>query len=52
LVIAASFNLPVGALAYLGLARSYAMSGDAEKARATNKNFLILWKDADPTSRS
>jgi len=44
--------LPVGALAYLGLARSYAMSGDAEKARATNKNFLILWKDADPTSRS
>jgi predicted Zn-dependent protease len=39
---------PVGALAHLGLARSYAMQGDTTKARAAYQDFLALWKDADP----
>jgi predicted Zn-dependent protease len=37
-----------GALAHLGLARAYAISGDAAKARAAYQDFLTLWKDADP----
>jgi serine/threonine protein kinase/tetratricopeptide (TPR) repeat protein len=41
-------NCPLGALAHLGLARSYALQGDAAKARATYHDFLTLWKDADP----
>ncbi len=41
-------NFPWGALARLGLARAYAMQGDAVKARAAFENFLTLWKDADP----
>jgi hypothetical protein len=40
-------NEPIGALAYLGLARAYALSGDKEKARAAHQEFLTLWKDAD-----
>jgi serine/threonine protein kinase len=36
-----------GALAHLGLARAYAVSGDAAKARAAYRDFLTLWKDAD-----
>ena len=39
---------PVAVLAHLGLARSYALSGDASKARNQYKEFLTLWKDADP----
>jgi eukaryotic-like serine/threonine-protein kinase len=39
---------PVSALAHYGLARSYALSGDASKARNQYKEFLALWKDADP----
>ncbi|MGH9863793.1 MAG: winged helix-turn-helix domain-containing protein [Candidatus Acidiferrales bacterium] len=41
-------NEPIGALAHLGLARAYAMQGDAAKARAAYEDFFTLWKDADP----
>jgi eukaryotic-like serine/threonine-protein kinase len=40
-------NFPTGALAHLGLARAYAMSGDTQKARTAYQDFLTLWKDAD-----
>jgi DNA-binding winged helix-turn-helix (wHTH) protein/tetratricopeptide (TPR) repeat protein len=39
---------PVSVLAHLGLARSYVLSGDASNARNQYKEFLALWKDADP----
>jgi hypothetical protein len=39
---------PVSALAGYGLARSYALAGDASKARHQHEEFLALWKDADP----
>jgi serine/threonine protein kinase/Flp pilus assembly protein TadD len=41
-------NEPIGALAHLGLARGYAMSGNAGKARNAYQDFFALWKDADP----
>ena len=41
-------NFPLGALAHLGLARAYALSGDAAKAKAAYLDFFALWKDADP----
>jgi tetratricopeptide (TPR) repeat protein len=41
-------NFPLGALAHLGLARAYALSGDTAKARTAYQNFFALWKDADP----
>jgi predicted Zn-dependent protease len=41
-------NEPIGALAYLGLARAYAMQGDTAKARVAYQDFLALWKNADP----
>ena len=39
---------PIGALAHLQLGRAYVMSGDIAGARAAYKDFLTLWKDADP----
>jgi eukaryotic-like serine/threonine-protein kinase len=41
-------NFPWGALARLGLARAYAMQGNTVKARPAYRDFLTLWKDADP----
>jgi hypothetical protein len=41
-------NFPLGALAHLGLARAYALSGDSAKANVAYKDFLTLWKGADP----
>jgi eukaryotic-like serine/threonine-protein kinase len=41
-------NEPIGALAHLGLGRAHAISGDDTKALAAYKDFLTLWKDADP----
>jgi serine/threonine protein kinase/tetratricopeptide (TPR) repeat protein len=41
-------NLPLGALARLGLARSYAMQADSAKAHTAYQVFFTLWKDADP----
>jgi tetratricopeptide (TPR) repeat protein len=40
-------NEPIGALAYLGVARARAMSGESADARAAYKTFLSLWKNAD-----
>jgi len=41
-------NVPVGALAHLGLGRAYAMEGDIAKAKEAYQDFLTFWKDADP----
>jgi tetratricopeptide (TPR) repeat protein/predicted Ser/Thr protein kinase len=41
-------NSQVGILAYLGLARAYAVAGDAAKARIAYQNLFAKWKDADP----
>ena len=41
-------NEPIGALANLQLGRAYATQGDTAKAIAAYKDFLTLWKDADP----
>ena len=40
-------NQPIGALARLGLARSYTLQSDIPKARASYSDFLSLWKNAD-----
>jgi serine/threonine protein kinase/tetratricopeptide (TPR) repeat protein len=40
-------NFPLGALAHLGLARAYALSGDTPKAKAAYQDFFALWKNAD-----
>lgn len=42
-----ALNEPIGALAHLGLARAYALQGDAAKARSAYQDLLALWKDAD-----
>ena len=41
-------NQPIGALAHLGLARSYTLQANIPKARAAYSDFLSLWKHADP----
>ncbi len=41
------WNCWTGALAHLGLARAYALSGDTGKAQAAYQDFLTLWKEAD-----
>jgi len=41
-------NSPIGALAHLGLARSYGLEGATAKAAAAYQDFFTLWKDADP----
>jgi hypothetical protein len=39
---------PIGALAHLQIGRAYALSGDTASAKTAYKDFLTLWKDADP----
>jgi serine/threonine protein kinase/tetratricopeptide (TPR) repeat protein len=41
-------NETIGALAHLQLGRAYALQGDYSKARLAYKDFLSLWKNADP----
>jgi tetratricopeptide (TPR) repeat protein len=41
-------NEIIGALAHLGIARAYSLSGEQSKARTAYQDFLALWKDADP----
>jgi eukaryotic-like serine/threonine-protein kinase len=41
-------NDPIGALAHFQLGRAYMMTADTTKALAAYKDFLTLWKDADP----
>jgi tetratricopeptide (TPR) repeat protein len=41
-------NFVTGSLAHLQIGRAYAMQGDTEKAKSAYKDFLTLWKDADP----
>jgi len=41
-------NEPIGALAHLQLGRACAMQGNTARSRAAYRDFLTLWKDADP----
>jgi eukaryotic-like serine/threonine-protein kinase len=41
-------NQPLGALARLQLGRAFVSSGDKIKAKDAYREFLTLWKDADP----
>ena len=41
-------NEPISALAQVGLARAYALSGESSKARGQYEEFFALWKSADP----
>jgi len=43
-----TLNSPLGALARLGTARAYKLAGDLEKSQSAYRDFLQLWKDADP----
>ena len=38
----------IGPFARLEIARAYVMEDDTAKARAAYRDFLALWKDADP----
>jgi hypothetical protein len=40
-------NEPIGALAHLGQARAFSLSGDSLKAKSAYRDFFTLWKDAD-----
>jgi eukaryotic-like serine/threonine-protein kinase len=40
-------NFPLGALARLGRARAYALSGESAKAQKSYQEFFQLWKEAD-----
>ena len=42
------FNEPIGVLAHLGVARAFALQGDAARARAAYQDFFRLWNEADP----
>ena len=44
-------NEPIGALARLGLGRSYVLSGDVARAKGAYQQFFLLWKNADPDLR-
>jgi hypothetical protein len=35
-------------LSYLGVARGFALAGDATKAKRAFQDFFELWRDADP----
>jgi eukaryotic-like serine/threonine-protein kinase len=41
-------NCGSGALAHVGLARAYVLTGDTAKAKAAYQDFFAHWKDADP----
>ncbi|MGA7293355.1 MAG: serine/threonine-protein kinase [Terriglobales bacterium] len=41
-------NEPIGAVAYIGIARASTLQGDTAKAKAAYIDFLTLWKNADP----
>ena len=38
-------------LSHLGLARAYAVTGDNDKSLAEYREFLALWKNAEPDLR-
>jgi serine/threonine protein kinase/tetratricopeptide (TPR) repeat protein len=40
-------NFVAGAMAHLGLARAYVLTGETEQARAAYQHFFQVWKDAD-----
>jgi len=41
-------NFVTASLAHLQIGRAYTLAGDAAKAKGAYKDFLTLWKDADP----
>ena len=40
-------NCITGALAHVGLARSYVQGGEVAKARTAYQDFLAVWKNGD-----
>jgi eukaryotic-like serine/threonine-protein kinase len=43
-------NEPIGILALLGLARSYVLQQQPDKARASYQEFMSVWREADDRS--
>jgi len=41
-------NFVTGSLAHLQIARAYMRTGNGDKAKIAYRNFLTLWKGADP----